>query len=217
MDADKKKIWVSGQTIEVTDAVYEAYMKGDRKMRYFENDLKAERILLDEDGQIKQIILSREDSLDRLMDDNAEQFSDRHESVEDMVLRKISVERLHTALSTLSEKERELIETLFFEEKTERDVASAMGISQPAVHKQKNKILKKLKLFLENYAVYRRLRRAGQCARPYLLLHFPVRREKDLLLPHGFSRCHGGKAPSRMGAEGLGESERDARAGKEAG
>ena len=135
---------------EVTDAVYEAYMKGDRKMRYFENDLKAERILLDEDGQIKQIILSREDSLDRLMDDNAEQFSDRHESVEDMVLRKISVERLHTALSTLSEKERELIETLFFEEKTERDVASAMGISQPAVHKQKNKILKKLKLFLEN-------------------------------------------------------------------
>ena len=150
MDADKKKIWVSGQTIEVTDTVYEAYMKGDRKMRYFENDLKAERILLDEDGQIKQIILSREDSLDRLMDDNAEQFSDRHESVEDMVLRKISVERLHTALSTLSEKERELIETLFFEEKTERDVASAMGISQPAVHKQKNKILKKLKLFLEN-------------------------------------------------------------------
>ena len=86
MDADKKKIWVSGQTIEVTDAVYEAYMKGDRKMRYFENDLKAERIRLDEDGQIKQIILSREDSLDRLMDDNAEQFSDRHESVEDMLI-----------------------------------------------------------------------------------------------------------------------------------
>lgn len=150
MDADKKRIWVSGQTIEVTDEVYDAYMKGDRKMRYFENDLKTERILLDEDGQIRQIIPSREDSLDRLMDDNAEQFSDRHESVEDMVLRKISVERLYAALSTLSEKERELIEALFFEEKTERDVASAMGISQPAVHKQKNKILKKLKLFLEN-------------------------------------------------------------------
>ena len=71
MDADKKRIWVSGQTIEVTDAVYEAYMKGDRKMRYFENDLKAERILLDEDGQIKQIILSREDSLDRLISESA--------------------------------------------------------------------------------------------------------------------------------------------------
>ena len=91
MDADKKRIWVSGQTIEVTDAVYDAYMKGDRKMRYFENDLKTERILLDENGLVRQIIPSREDSLDRLMDDNAEQFSDRHESVEDMVLHKISL------------------------------------------------------------------------------------------------------------------------------
>lgn len=40
-------------------------------------------------------------------------------------------------------------------------------------------------------AVYRRLRCAGKCARPYLLLHFSVRREKDLLLPHGFSRRRG--------------------------
>ena len=86
MDADKKRLWVSGQFVEVTDEIYDAYMKGDRKMRYFESDLKAERLLMDENGQIKQVIPSREDSLDRLMDDNAEQFSDRHESVEDMLI-----------------------------------------------------------------------------------------------------------------------------------
>ena len=149
MDADKKRVWVSGQYIEVTDAVYDAYMKGDRKIRYFENDLKTERVLMDTDGHIKQIIPSREDSLDRLMDDNAEQFTDHHESVEDMVLRKISAEKLYQALAELSEKERELIVALFFEEKTERELAVVLGISQPAVHKQKNKILKKLKTFLE--------------------------------------------------------------------
>lgn len=33
MDADKKKIWVSGQTIEVTDAVYEAYMEHRTALR----------------------------------------------------------------------------------------------------------------------------------------------------------------------------------------
>ena len=86
MDADKKRLWVSDQFVEVTDEIYDAYMKGDRKMRYFESDLKAERFLMDENGQIKQVIPSREDSLDRLMDDNEEQFADRHESVEDMVL-----------------------------------------------------------------------------------------------------------------------------------
>lgn len=149
MDADKKRVWVSGQYIEVTDAVYDAYMKGDRKIRYFENDLKTERVLMDTDGHIRQIIPSREDSLDRLMDDNAEQFTDHHESVEDMVLRKISAEKLYQALAELSETERELIVALFFEEKTERELAAVLGISQPAVHKQKNKILKKLKTFLE--------------------------------------------------------------------
>lgn len=149
MDADKKRVWVSGQYIEVTDAVYDAYMKGDRKIRYFENDLKTERVLMDTDGHIKQIIPSREDSLDRLIDDNAEQFTDHHESVEDMVLRKISAEKLYQALAELSEKEREMIVALFFEEKTERELAAVLGISQPAVHKQKNKILKKLKTFLE--------------------------------------------------------------------
>ena len=149
MDADKKRVWVSGQYIEVTDAVYDACMKGDRKIRYFENDLKTERVLMDTDGHIKQIIPSREDSLDRLMDDNAEQFTDHHESVEDMVLRKISAEKLYQALTELSEKERELIVALFFKEKTERELAAVLGISQPAVHKQKNKILKKLKTFLE--------------------------------------------------------------------
>ena len=95
MGAGKKKIWIRGQFIEVTDEVYTAYMKGDRKIRYFENDLKTERTVKDKDGNIKQIFPSREDSLDRLMEDNAQQFPDSHESVEDIVIQKISLEKLH--------------------------------------------------------------------------------------------------------------------------
>lgn len=86
MDADKKRIWIRGQFVEVTDEVYRAYMQGDRKMRYFENDLKTERFVLGKEGQVVQIIPSREDSLDRLVDENARQFSDEQESVESVVL-----------------------------------------------------------------------------------------------------------------------------------
>ena len=82
MDADKKRIWIRGQFVEVTDEVYRAYMQGDRKMRYFENDLKTERFVFGKEGQVVQIIPSREDSLDRLVDENAQQFSDEQESVE---------------------------------------------------------------------------------------------------------------------------------------
>ncbi|MEG0691783.1 MAG: sigma factor-like helix-turn-helix DNA-binding protein [Oscillospiraceae bacterium] len=84
------------------------------------------------------------------MDDNAVQYADEKESVEDIVFHKITAKSLHIAISKLSVDERELIVSLFFTERTERDCAAELGISQPAIHKQKNKILKKLKLFLEN-------------------------------------------------------------------
>ena len=74
--------------IEVTDEVYTAYMKGDRKIRYFEKNLKTGRTVKDKNGNIKQILPSREDSLDRLMEDNAQQFPDSYESVEDIVIQK---------------------------------------------------------------------------------------------------------------------------------
>lgn len=50
MDADRKRLWISGQFIEVSEEVYAVYMQGDRKMRYFENDLKTERTVLDKEG-----------------------------------------------------------------------------------------------------------------------------------------------------------------------
>ena len=146
MDADKKRIWIRGQFVEVTDEVYRAYMQGDRKMRYFENDLKTERFVLGKEGQVVQIIPSREDSLDRLVDENARQFSDEQESVESVVLHKREVDRLHTALSLLTPEERALIQALFFDERKESELAVELGISQPAVYKRKMKILKKLKI-----------------------------------------------------------------------
>ena len=149
MDADKKRIWIRDQYVEVTDEVYRAYMQGDRKMRYFENDLKTERVVLGKEGQVVQIIPSREDSLDRLVDENARQFSDEQESVESVVLHKLEVDKLHTALSLLAPEERALIQALFFEERTESELAAVLGISQPAVYKRKMKILRKLKIFLE--------------------------------------------------------------------
>lgn len=150
MDADKKRIWIRGQYVEVTDEVYVAYMQSDRKMRYFENDLKTERFVLGKEGQVVQIIPSREDSLDRLMDENAQQFPDDEESVENTVLHKLEMDKLHTALAMLTPEEQDLIQALFFEEKTERQYAEELGVYRNAVHVRKNRALKKLKKILEN-------------------------------------------------------------------
>lgn len=49
------------------------------------------------------------------------------------------------ALETLTDDERFLINELYFNEKSERDLTNITGISQPAVHKRRNKILEKIK------------------------------------------------------------------------
>lgn len=149
MDKDKRKLWIAGQFIEVTEEIYQVYMQGDRKMRYFETDLKIERTILDESGRIQQIIPSREDSLDRLVEDNARQFEDTRESVEDAVLRKLAKDDLRRALTKLTDEEFALVYALFYEGRTERDYAKELGVSQVAVHKRKQRILKKLKGILK--------------------------------------------------------------------
>lgn len=149
MNDSKRKLWINGQFVEVTEEVYQVYMQGDRKMRYFETDLKTERTVLADDGTVDRIIPSREDSLDRLIDDNARQFSDTGESVEDAVLRKLAEDELHRALARLTEEEYALIFALFYEGMTERTYAAELGVAQVTVHKKKQRILKKLKEILK--------------------------------------------------------------------
>lgn len=83
------------------------------------------------------------------MEDNAQQFSNGQESVEDVVFRQIMVDKLHTALFQLTEKERALIQALFFEEMTEWEYAEQLGVYRNAVHKKKMRILEKLKKLLK--------------------------------------------------------------------
>lgn len=114
-------------------------------MKYFEKDLKTEHVIKDKDGNITGIIPSREDSLDRLMNDNSIQFYDISESVESLAQINDDVENLHIAMQELTTEELNIIKMLFYDEMTERDTAKILGISQAAVNKMKHRILKKLK------------------------------------------------------------------------
>ena len=140
-----KQLWINGEYIDVTDEIYTVYFKGQRKMSYFEKDLKSERVVKDKNGDIKKIIPSREDSLDRLLSDNLRQFSDNSESVETVVQTNDEIDKLHIALKQLSADEWVIIKMLFYDEMSERDTAKVLGISQVAVNKRKHRILKKLK------------------------------------------------------------------------
>ena len=110
--------------------------------------MKTERTIIDHKTQTVQVIPSHEDSYERLLEQEV-QFEGENQT-EESVIRNMQLEQLYKALSLLSEDEQYLIRQLFFEERTERDLAEELKIYHNAVHKRKNRILKKLKNILEN-------------------------------------------------------------------
>jgi RNA polymerase sigma factor (sigma-70 family) len=151
---DKKfYISVQGTRVEVSEELYLAYYRSERRMRYFERDIKTERAVRGKNGKITGYAPSKEDSLDRLLE-KGDDFADETESVEDGFLKKLMIEKLRSALGELPAGERELIDALFFSNggdgMTEREYAKYTGLSKTAIHARKEKILEKLKKLLGN-------------------------------------------------------------------
>ena len=76
-------------------------------------------------------------------------IADTGVNVEEEAIHNLMLEKLREVLKGLSSDELHLIEQIYTYGKTEREMAVEWGISQVAVHKQKLKVLGKLKKFLE--------------------------------------------------------------------
>lgn len=63
--------------------------------------------------------------------------------VDEIVEGKLLLDMLSKALSELTEDERFLVNELFYNDKTEREVAHEVDVSKPAKHKRRNRILEK--------------------------------------------------------------------------
>ena len=120
-----------------------------RKERYMEHDLKREVMVIDSENEKIFFCPSREDSYERLCELN-EQIVDESSSTESLVENKMMKEKLRKCLLLLSFAERSLIEALYYQEKTERELSKETGVHYSTIHSRKKKILEKLKNLLEN-------------------------------------------------------------------
>lgn len=135
---------------EASEEVIKVLKETERKMQYQEYDLKAEQTIIDQEAQGLRMIPSREDSYERLLDMSV-QFGGENPSTEEQVLKRMESEQLHRVLSFLSDEEQYLIRQIYFNDRTERDLAEEQGCSQNAVNKRKQRILDKLRRFLQNF------------------------------------------------------------------
>lgn len=136
---------IGGKSVKVSQEVYQEYYKGERKERYFMEDLKSERMRIDQETQSVTVIPSREDSYERLLELD-KQFSIPCQPVEEEAVLSVLLEK---ALCCLSTEEQELIHELYYLEKTEQEVGAILQLSQAAIHKRKKKALKRLRELLK--------------------------------------------------------------------
>lgn len=122
-------LYIEGKPVRVSEEVYREYYRGERKERYFMKDLKEDR----------------EDSYERLIECHR-QFAVPGESMEEQAVRSLLLKQ---AMGKLTEKERELIEELYFLEKTERQVSSALHMAKATLRRRHDEVLGKLRRFLE--------------------------------------------------------------------
>ena len=78
-----------------------------------------------------------------------ERIADETVNVEEEAIHNMMIEKLRKGLSALSDEELYIIDHLIYQERTERELAKKLNISQNTVHIRKVKILEKLKNFLE--------------------------------------------------------------------
>lgn len=135
---------------EASEEVIAVLRTTERKMQYQEYDLKVERTVVDQENRTVEQIPSREDSYERMLEQNM-QFAEETASAEEQALQNIQTQQLHKALLLLSDDERDLIERLFFQEQTEREIAAVYRISQKAVNKRRQKVLARLREQLKNF------------------------------------------------------------------
>ena len=147
---EQRFLYIEGEKIPVSEEIYRAYYQFARKERYFSEDLKREKLFYDSERKIAVLLPGREDSYERLLEQN-EQFSDpASETPEDAAIKADLLDRLERALNTLSDDERMIIRELFYLEKTERHASASLHIPLSTFHGRKHMILKKLRTLIEN-------------------------------------------------------------------
>ena len=146
------KLLEKAKKLGVSVDTYKFLRSSNRKIRYFTHDLKCEKLIIENESIT--FVPSREDSLERLMEDEGVFFSMSEQNVEDIVIGKVLIEQLYHALELLEPGERQLIDEIYFsldgEVKSEREAAKALGMPQKTLNERKLRVIEKLRLLMGN-------------------------------------------------------------------
>ncbi len=161
---EKKEFYVTikGEKVMVSEEVYRAYIRPLRaerlrKLRAWKCKIKGKKgnlVRCQEDCSKCPYALAGKNatgntlSLDEFKEDGVE-ILDRTIDLETTYIeneeRTSNQDRLHKAILQLTPRQQEMVRMIYFEGKTEQEIADKYGITQQAVHNALKKILSRLK------------------------------------------------------------------------
>lgn len=144
-------IYLDGKYIPVSKEVYLAYHGSARKIRYFQEDLKAEKLVVDQENRRVTFLPSREDSLERLTENQRQEFAAPDETPEELLVRRCRNKELWDAVSALPPKLSFVILEIFKQGKPLRSISDETGIPVMTLQHRKEKALSELKKILKNF------------------------------------------------------------------
>lgn len=142
---DKKKVRIYDTIskniveIEVSDTIYTQYNRTEWNIKNNNNSFYEHEI------QFSALIGGTDNAFE-----NFREFITEYDETEKKAVHKVLVKRLYDCLNFLPENDRKLIEMIFFEEKSERECAEILCISQQNLHKKKKRVLANLNKFLKS-------------------------------------------------------------------
>ena len=130
------RIKVQGVLVEVTREVYLAYYSVERHARTLD----------EKDVRNGKVLYSALDTEETLGEEMIPDFGAAR--VEDVAIGNVLCEQLRQCLALLSEQDQDLIQALYFEGLTERQLSKRTGIPQRTINDRRNRAIARLKKML---------------------------------------------------------------------
>lgn len=128
-------LYVKGQKVEVSEEIYRAYVRPQRKQRMREYRAKDKVSVVSVEGLSEKGF--------EIEDESQEFVAALIESEEHSE----ELSKLHAAIERLSERDRRIVQLYYFEGKTQQEIADILGLARTTVTELLARILVRLKKF----------------------------------------------------------------------
>lgn len=144
MAQHKKRVDYRKKYPSVNDEIVKVLEDSDLQMEYQERDLKVDHYKVSKKDKTLKRYPALEQSYEGLLEAD-KQFQAASENPEDIVEKRILIEKMMSYVKTLPKDEQELIQELFFNGKSEYTLSAETGVPRMTIHCRKDKILKKIR------------------------------------------------------------------------